>query len=78
MTQIIEAIFNGKVFEPTETINLKPNTKVKLKIEQEISEKPDQSYTFLKTARTLKIDAPRDFSSNFDHYLSNEKNKDEE
>jgi predicted DNA-binding antitoxin AbrB/MazE fold protein len=69
MTTIIEAIFNGQVFEPTELVKLKPNTKVKLTIEPEINEEVNQDYSFLKTARSLKIDAPADFSANIDEYL---------
>jgi predicted DNA-binding antitoxin AbrB/MazE fold protein len=72
MTQTIEAIFNGKVFEPSSQVNLKPNTKVKIIIEEENKEDDDQSYTFLKTARKLKIEAPADFSSNLDNYLYGE------
>ncbi len=32
----ITAIFNGEAFYPTETLNLKPNTKVKLTVEPEL------------------------------------------
>jgi predicted DNA-binding antitoxin AbrB/MazE fold protein len=78
MNQIIEAIFNGKVFEPSSTVNLKPNTKVKITIEEENQEIKDQSYSFLKTAKNLKIDAPPDFSSNLDSYLYGEKHDHQE
>lgn len=36
MNQKITAIFNGEAFYPTETFNLKPNTKVKLTIETQL------------------------------------------
>ena len=60
MTKIIDAIFNGKVFEPSSQVNLKPNTKVKITIEKENQENGefdhevalrDRAYTFLETAR---------------------------
>ncbi|WP_330203037.1 papain fold toxin domain-containing protein [Cyanobacterium sp. DS4] len=35
MTYTIDAIFNGKVFEPSSQVNLKPNTKIKITIEEE-------------------------------------------
>lgn len=38
MNQKITAIFNGEAFYPTETFNLKPNTKVKLTIETQLSD----------------------------------------
>lgn len=77
MTQVIEAIFNGKVFEPSSTVNLQPNTKVKITIEEESQEIKDHNYSFLKTARNLKIDAPPDFSTNIDDYLYGEKSDNE-
>lgn len=48
-------------------------TKIESSFEEENQEINDQSYSFLKTARTLKIDAPPDFSTNFDNYLYSEK-----
>jgi hypothetical protein len=36
MMNQITAIFNGEAFYPTETFNLKPNTKVKLTIETQL------------------------------------------
>ena len=75
MTKIIDAIFNGKVFEPSSQVNLKPNTKVKITIEEENVEFDhevalrDRTYTFLKTARNLSIDSPADFSEKIDSYL---------
>jgi len=74
MTYTIDAIFNGKVFEPSSQVNLKPNTKVKITIEKENQENVefDRAYTFLKTARNLSIDAPAYFSENIDSYLYGE------
>lgn len=50
MTYTIDAIFNGKVFEPSSQVNLKPNTKVKITIKEENQENGefDRAYTFLK------------------------------
>jgi len=70
MTYTIDAIIHGKVFEPSSQVNLKPNTKVKITIEEnQENGEFNRAYTFLKTARNLNIDAPADFSENIDSYL---------
>lgn len=78
MNTVIEAIFNGQVFEPTELVKLKANTKVKLTIEAEIKEEVNQDYSFFKTARSLKINAPADFSENIDNYLYGDETENEQ
>ncbi|MGI0483001.1 antitoxin AF2212-like protein [Geminocystis sp. CENA526] len=69
MIQVIKAIFNGEVFEPSSPVNFKLNTEVEITIEQENQENDELTYTFLKTAKNLSIDAPADFSENIDSYL---------
>ena len=68
MVKTIEALFDGTVFRPTEPIALAPNTRVRMTIETVL---PAQykAASFLRTARTLNLDGPPDWSANIDEYL---------
>lgn len=75
MELTFEATFDGEVFRPTEEVNLKPNTKVKIIIEDEDSIEPtsqnfDEPYSFLKYLDSVSIDAPKDYSVNYEQYIS--------
>jgi predicted DNA-binding antitoxin AbrB/MazE fold protein len=72
MVKTIEAIFDGKSFLPTEPIALKPNTRVKVIIETQLTDE-DEIISFLQTARALNLDGPPDWSANLDAYLYGEK-----
>jgi hypothetical protein len=68
MTQTLEATFDGEVFRPTETVELKPDTRVPLTV----TVKPTAGETpqsFLRVARSLKLPGPADWSSRLDDYL---------
>jgi hypothetical protein len=68
MTKKIRATFDGKVFRPEEPIHIPPNSQVLVTIEYE--DRQDHGNTsFLKTARSLDIEGPRDWSSHLDEYL---------
>jgi hypothetical protein len=67
MTKTIEAIFDGKTLRPDEPLELAPNTRVRLTIEA-----PSPSLaplSFLRTARSLRLDGPVDWSANLEEYL---------
>ena len=68
MSQILEATFDGSVFRPTETVELQPDTRVQLvvTVKNAAEEKPK---SFLRTARSLKLQGPKDWSSRVDDYL---------
>ncbi|BAY28024.1 hypothetical protein NIES2100_78530 [Calothrix sp. NIES-2100] len=68
MTEKITAVFDGKVFYPSEPLALPANTRVRLSIEVLPPEK-QESVSFLMTARSLKLKAPADWSTNIDKYL---------
>ena len=68
MVQTIEALFDGTVFHPTERIALAPNTRVRMTIETVLPAE-DAAPSFLRTARTLHLDGPPDWSANIDEYL---------
>jgi predicted DNA-binding antitoxin AbrB/MazE fold protein len=77
MALIIEAIYDGKVFHPSEPVTLRPNTRVKLVLETDDEAKqPPQS--FLQVARSLNLEGPPDWARDLDAYLYGEKSIDED
>ncbi len=68
MSQILEPKFDGQVFRPIETVELQPDTQVQLIVTVKAApeEKPK---SFLRTARSLKLHGPEDWSSRIDDYL---------
>jgi predicted DNA-binding antitoxin AbrB/MazE fold protein len=71
MTRVIEAVFDGVTFRPEETLDLPPNTRVRLTIES--PQAPDSPRSFLRTARALALSGPRDWSANIEAYLHGRK-----
>ncbi len=68
MSQTLDATFDGHVFRPDQPIELEPNTRVRITIERtSTSEKNSES--FLRGARSLDIDGPRDWATRLDDYL---------
>ena len=86
MELTLEATFDGEVFRPDAPVDLEPNTKVKVIVEEpkklKLVEMPKNNkgepYAFLKYARSVSIDAPPDFASNLDQYLYGGKSLDDE
>jgi hypothetical protein len=68
MVKTIEATFDGTVFLPAEPIQLEPNTRVRLTVETE-PPAAEPAMSFLDTARSLNLEGPRDWSTNFHQYL---------
>jgi hypothetical protein len=68
MVKTVEAVFDGKVFRPTEQIEIAPNTRVRITIET-MPPAEDETTSFLQTARSLNLDGPSDWSANLDDYL---------
>jgi predicted DNA-binding antitoxin AbrB/MazE fold protein len=66
--QVIDAVYDGRVFLPQQMPTLKANTRVRITVEQ-VKAKRTKKKSFLETARSIKIDAPADFSANVDEYL---------
>ena len=71
MSQTLEATFDGKVFRPTESVELKPDTRVQLivTVKPLVEEAPK---SFLRVASSLHLDGPTDWSSRLDDYLYGE------
>ena len=68
MGQTVEAVFDGTVFRPEKPVKLKPNTHVRITIETSPPGIGNTS-SFLKTARSLNLEGPADWSENLDKYL---------
>lgn len=75
MGKTVEALFDGMVLRPTEPLTLEPNTRVWIVIETTPPPTPTQS--FLRTARSLNLDGPPDWSANLEHYLYGSATQDE-
>jgi hypothetical protein len=67
MTQTVEAVYDGAVLRPETALGLEPNTRVRLTVEVLPSEAAPTS--FLRTARSLDLRGPADWSANLDSYL---------
>ena len=68
MTQTLEATFDGEVFRPAETVDLRPDTRVQLVV----TVKPpaeDKPKSFLRVAQALHLSGPADWSARLDDYL---------
>ena len=77
MSKTLEATFDGQVFRPVETVDLEPDTRVQLvvTVRDSSEEKPK---SFLRTARSLKLKGPKDWSSRIEDYLYGEARIDDE
>lgn len=71
MTTTMEAVFDGQVLRLDEPLALAPNTRVRITIEA-LEPAPSSQTSFLRTARSLNLDAPADFATNIDAYLYGE------
>ncbi|HWQ12150.1 MAG TPA: antitoxin family protein [Roseiflexaceae bacterium] len=71
MTTTIEAVFDGKVLRLDQPLPFAPNTRVRITIEAVEPAPPDVT-SFLRTARSLDLNAPADFATNVDLYLYGE------
>ncbi|HVF88246.1 MAG TPA: antitoxin family protein [Pyrinomonadaceae bacterium] len=67
MTKTLEAVYDGEVLRPDEPLDLEPNTRVRVTIEVEHEKK--EPYAFLRTARSLNLEGPSDWSTRIDDYL---------
>jgi hypothetical protein len=70
MTKSVEAVFDGMTLRPDEPLGLPPNTRVRLTIES--LRAPGGAGSFLRTARSLGLAGPSDWSSNLEAYLYGE------
>ncbi|MDZ7289157.1 MAG: antitoxin family protein [candidate division KSB1 bacterium] len=73
MTTILTATYDGEVLRLDEPIELEPNTRVRITIE---TTEPilTKKRSFLKTALSLKLQGPPDWSARFEDYLYEREN----
>jgi hypothetical protein len=74
MSTTLYAMFDGEVLRPDEPLPFAPNTRVRLTVEEEPAEQRPAS--FLRTARSLNVDGPPDWSARLDDYLYGEEERD--
>ena len=72
MGKTIEALYDGSVLRPVEPLTLEPNTRVWIVIEI-VRPTKDTRPSFLRTARSLSLDGPSDWSANLETYLYEDK-----
>ncbi len=68
MSHTLEAVFDGSVFRPDQPIELEPNTRVRITIEP-AEPSTQETESFLRVARSLNLEGPRNWSSRLDDYL---------
>ena len=74
MVQTMEALFDGTVLRPDKPLPIKANTRVRITVETLPAEE-QRPRSFLRTARSLKLEGPADWSANLDHYLYGEEDE---
>lgn len=68
MSRTVEAVFDGEVIRPDEPLDLEPNTRVRITVEDKLTAEPKRR-SFLRTARSLNLDGPPDWSERIEEYL---------
>lgn len=69
MTQTFEAIFDGAVLRPDAALDIKPNTRVRVTVEDLPPARTAAPLSFLDVGREAKLSGPPDWSTNVDKYL---------
>ena len=64
MSETIAALYDGSVLRPVEPLTLEPNTRVWIVIETVPPTTEESPLSFLRTARSLNLDGPSDWSAN--------------
>ena len=73
MSQIVEATYDGSVLLPDTTLEVAPNTRVRITVES-LPPKATGPLSFLDTAQSLNLNGPPDWSENLDEYLDGRAN----
>ena len=68
MSRIIEAVYDGEVLRLDEPLALQPNTRVRLTID-DLTTDTHGPRSFLRTARSLNLQGPPDWSERIEEYL---------
>jgi hypothetical protein len=68
MTRTLNAIFDGKVLRPEESLDLEPNTRCRITVEAESAPQSGNAWDVLDQA-IGSVQAPADWTAEQDHYL---------
>jgi hypothetical protein len=71
MTTTVFATFDGEVLRPEVPVTLEPNTRVRVTIETTAAAE-SKSISFLRTAQSLNLAGPSDWSERLEQYLYGE------
>lgn len=69
MTKTLTAVFDGEVLRPEGPVDLEPNTRYRLTVEQETAESEPRSAWDVLESLTGTIEGPEDWAAEPDHYL---------
>lgn len=71
MVKTLNAIYDGRVLRPDEPIDLNPNTRVQIIIivKENSESSSTRGVSFLRTAKSLNLEGPADWSTHFEDYL---------
>ena len=68
MNQTVTAVFDGKVLHPEVALNLQPNNRYRITIEELPAAADEDAWDILERL-TGSVDAPEDWAAEHDHYL---------
>lgn len=69
MTQVLKAIYDGKVFRPEGLVKIPTHSSVQLTVQTSPAKKKAKPYSLLRKVAAMKLKGPNDFSENLDEYL---------
>ncbi len=75
MSEKLYATFDGEVLRPERPVYLRPNTRVRLTIEETSEAGTPKPSSFLKTAQELELQGPGDWSERLEEYLYDDASK---
>lgn len=75
MSEKLYATFDGEIFRPERPVSFAPNTRVRLTIEEASEDEAPEVSSFLKTARSLELKGPGDWSDRLEDYLYDDASK---
>ena len=69
MTRTLTAVFDGEVLRPEGILDLKPNARYRVTVEDEVEMTEEQSAWDVLEQLAGTVDAPADWAAEHDHYL---------
>ncbi len=78
MTRTLTAVFDGEVLRPEGTIDLKPNVRYRVTVEDEIEISEGQSAWDVLEQLAGTVEAPADWAAEHDHYLYDSPKREED